>query len=326
MQRRQFIQSLAAATPVIAGFHLDASAQAPGGRYVRLLLSASPGGTADALFRIMEEPLRRAMGMPVVIEYKPGAGGATGHLEVARGARDGSVLGYAYSGPMSTIPIMRPTIGYDPLKDLVPVAMIMKAPIVVMASTRIPANDVGALLPYARAQANGVSIGNAGLGGLSHLTAVQFANLGGFKSLHVPYKGTGPAVQALLSGEVDLVVTVTAESISNLAKAGKIKIIGVCSDGASPLVPGVAPVSRFIPGFTSEVMHGIVAPKGTPPDVVERINAAFVKVLSDKDVQSRFLANSSVAMPGSPAQYAQAIATEYEQWAQVIRQTGIKAE
>ena len=324
MQRRHFSRAIGASAALIA---LSEYGYAQTGtRYTRLILSSSPGGTADALFRIMEEPLRAALGHAIVIDYKPGGGGGTGHMEVSRGSRDGSVLGYAYSGPMSTIPIMRPDIGYDPLKDLVPVSMIMKAPLVLMTNPRIPGNDVGALLSYAKNQANGVSCGNAGAGGLGHLAAVLFANQSGMKTLHVPYKGTGPAVQALLGGEIDMVCTVTSDAITNLAKAGKIKIIGVASESSSPLVTGVPPISQYVPGFNAEVMHGIVAPRGTPTEVVERFNTAFFKVLSDKSIQARFLANSSIAMPTTPAQYAQAIAQEYELWAKVIKQTGIKAE
>ncbi|MBN9426054.1 MAG: tripartite tricarboxylate transporter substrate binding protein [Burkholderiales bacterium] len=322
MNRRDFVRSAAAGAAAAAAPGL-AQAQA---NYIRLLLSSSPGGTADALFRVMEEPLRAALGSPVIMEYKPGAGGITGHMEVSRGPRDGSLLGYAYSGPMSTIPILRPELGFDPRRDVMPAAMIMKTPVVFMANPKVPGNDMAAILEYAKSRPQGINCGNSGMGSAGHITAVYFASRTGMNTIHVPYKGNGPAVQALVGGEIELVSAVTSSAINTLASSGRIKIVGVASAEASPVVPGVVPISKLIPGFTSEVMHGVVAPAGTPDEVVRRVNAAFVKVLSDKNIQERFLANSCVAMPGTPAQYAQAIAAEFDQWQAVIRKSGIKME
>lgn len=322
--RRRFLRSSTALGAAAAAYPMLARAQESG--IVKLIMPTAPGGGGDALFRVMEDKLRQALGRPVIIDYKAGGGGAPGHLQVARGPKDGSMLGYAYSGPMSTIPLLRKNVGYDPLKDFEPVSLVMRAPAVVMASMRVPGDDIGALMAYAKTKPEGIICGNAAAGGLGHLTGVLLGLEGNMKMLHVPYKGGAPAIQALMAGDLDIVVTVVTETVLSLAKAQKLKLIGVASKETSQLLPDVPTVAKFLPGFHSEILHGIVLPAGTPREIVEQYNAAFVKVLNDKDIQAKFMANNSIASPSTPQQYRQAIAAEYAQWAQVIKRAGITAD
>lgn len=322
--RRRFLRSSTALGAAAAAYPMLGGAQE--NAIVKLIMPTAPGGGGDALFRVMEDKLRQALGRPVIIDYKPGGGGAPGHLQVARGPKDGSMLGYAYSGPMSTIPILRKNVGYDPLKDFEPVSLVMRAPAVVMASMHVPGDDIGALMAYAKTKPEGINSGTAAVGGVGHLTGVLLGLQGDMKMLHVPYKGGAPAIQALMAGDLDIVVTVVTDTVLSLAKAKKLKLIGVASEKPSPLLPDVPTVAKFLPGFRSEILHGIVLPAGTPREIVERYNAAFVQVLNDKDIQAKFLANNSIASPSTPQQYGEAIAAEYAQWAQVIKRAGITVD
>lgn len=322
-ERRQFLRS-SAALGSAAAFPMLARAQE--NSPIKLIMATAAGGGGDALYRVMEDKLRQALGRPVIIDYKPGGGGAPGHLLVARGPKDGSMLGYAFSGPISTHPILRKNVGYDPLKDFEPVSLVMRAPAVVMAGMHVPGDDIGALMAYAKTKPEGINSGTAGVGGVGHLTGVLLGLEGNMKMTHVPYKGGGPAVQALMAGDLDILVTVVTETVLSLAKARKLKLIGVASKEPSPLLPGVPTVAKFVPGFHSEIIHGIVLPGGTPREIVERYNAAFVQVLNDKDIQAKFLANNSIASPSTPQQFREAIAAEYAQWAGVIKRAGITVD
>ncbi|WP_167772630.1 Bug family tripartite tricarboxylate transporter substrate binding protein [Ramlibacter henchirensis] len=291
----------------------------------KMVIPVASGGLADILFRIIQDPLERLAGRPLVADYKPGGGGAIGLLQTARAPADGTTLGWAYSGPMSTIPILRPSVGYDPRTDLTPVSLIMRTPSVFFGSMNLPVSDIAGLIAYAKSGGKEITCGNAAVGGLGHLTSVLLGLRADIKLLHVPYTGTPALLTALMSGDLNIGTTAINTSIMKLVEDKRIKILGVASNGPSELVPGAMPVSQVLPGFKSEILYGAVAPKGTPRPIVERWNSAFVKVLSDKAIQAKYIQNSVIPMSSTPEQYSELIKAEYDQWADVIKRAGIDA-
>ncbi len=226
---------------------------------------------------------------------------------------------------MSVVPLLKPNTPYDPLRDFAPVSLVGTAPGVIMVHPSLP-GDLKGFIDYARAQPNGIEAGNAGVGSPGHLWAQMFANKAGIKILHVPYKGTSDAIPPLMAGEIKMVFSTTSAAYTNLARAGKIKLVAVASEKPSPLVPGVEPIAKLIPGFEAEVWYGIMAPGGTPEGIVRRLNEAVVAAMSDPEVQKKFIENSVTPFATSPQVMQQRIVREYELWKGLLRDGSIKGE
>ncbi len=323
MQRRHF---LAAASIGVPAFLPTVSrAQSFPNRPIRMILPSSVGGSADAMMRTLQEPMRKVLGQPVIAENRPGASGAMGTLDIARAAPDGHTIAFIWSGPMSVVPLLKPNTGYDPLKDFAPISLVGSAPGAILAHPSMP-GDLKGFIEYAKAQPNGIEAGNAGVGSPGHLWAQMFAQRAGIKILHVPYKGTSDAVPPLVAGELKMIFSTTSASYTNLAKAGKIRLVAVASLEPSPLVPGVEPIAKLFPGFEAEVWYGIMAPGGTPPEVVTRLNQAVVTAMADPEVQKKFVENSVAPTSSTPAGMQARVVREYELWKGLLRDGSIKAE
>lgn len=324
MKRRSFMAAAASAgLPTLMSS--QAFAQQFPERSIRIILPSSVGGSADAMMRLLTEPMRRVLGQPVIAENRPGASGAIGTLEVARAAPDGHTIAFIWSGPLSVVPILKPATGYDPLRDFAPISMVGTAPGVIMAHPSLP-SDVRGLIEYAKSRPQGLEVGNAGAGSPGHLWAQLFAKQAGVKFVHVPYKGTSDAIPPLVAGDIKLIFSTTSAAYNNLARAGKIKIIGVASLNPSPLVPGVETIAKTLPGFETEVWYGVMAPARTPPEVVRKLNQAVVAAMNDANVKAKFLENAVAPMSGTPQQMADRMAKEYNLWKTLLADGSIKAE
>lgn len=304
---------------------LDASgaeAQFPN-RPVRLLVPYPPGGLVDILARTLQEPLSVALGQPLIIENKPGAAGSIATRFVAQSKPDGYTLVFGNNGPSALLPLIQKDIGYDPVDDFTPISMIATAPMVLVVHKDVPADNLKNFIAYARQKAGTVTYSSAGTGALGHLTTELFAQMAKLKLTHVPYKGSAPAVMAVLDGEVQMYLSSPSDTLSAGIKAGKIKLLGVSSINGFELVPGAPPIAEALPGFDVSIWYGVLAPKGTPTPIVDQINKAFRDVLADPAMRSRFNGFGAVAGGSPPAELSKRIVDEVAKWRGTIQDAGI---
>lgn len=292
-------------------------------RPVRLLVPYPPGGLVDILARTLQEPLSAALGQPLIVENKPGAAGGIATRFVAQSKPDGYTLIFGNNGPSALLPLIQKDTGYDPVDDFAPISMIATAPMVLVVHKDVPVDNLKDFIAYARQKAGAVTYSTAGIGALGHLTTELFAEMADLKLTHVPYKGSAPAVMAVLDGEVQMYLSSPSDTLSAGLKAGKVKLLGVSPLNGSELVPGASPIAAALPGFDVSIWYGVLAPKDTPPAVVERLNKAFREVLAQPVLQSKFSSFGAVAGGSAPAELSQRIVGEVAKWRGTIQSAGI---
>ncbi|WP_178133292.1 Bug family tripartite tricarboxylate transporter substrate binding protein [Vineibacter terrae] len=310
---------------VLGVLPLAAMAQYPD-KPIRLVVPYAPGGTTDIMARTLQEPLSRVLGQPVVIDNKAGAAGAIGTAQVARAAPDGYTLVFGNNGPSAIVPLIQADVGYDPIKDFVPVSLVSLAPLVLVTHASVPATDVKGLIDFAKSQAGSVEYATAGAGSLGHLATELFAKTAGIKLVHVPYKGQAPSTMAVIGGEVKMLLTTSSDTMAAAVTSGKLKLLGVSSAQPSPLAPGVPPIGMTLPGFAVDVWFGILAPAGTPPAIVARLNAAIREVVALPEIQKRFVGYGCVATASTPDAFAAMIAAEVPKWRSIVDAAQIRAQ
>ena len=304
-----------------------ACAQAFPSKPIRIVVPYPAGGTTDIMARALQEPMQRTLGQPVIVDNKAGAGGAIGAREVARAAPDGYTLLFSNNGPSSTVPLLQKDAGYESLKDFSPVSLVSTAPLFVVVNGAVPAATVRQLIDYAKAQPNPLEYATAGIGSLGHLSSELFARAAGIRMTHVPYKGQAPTTNAVLTGEVKVLITTSSAAMNSHIAAGKLKLLAISSAEPSPLAPAGTPlVNQTLPGYVVDIWFGILGPAGMPAEVVGRLNDAIGKALAQPDVQTRFTGFGVVATHSTPKRLADLIAEEVPRWAQVVREAGIRAE
>lgn len=318
--RRAFVGAAAC----VAAF--AAHAQDYPSKPVSLIVSFSAGGNNDLRARQLGVPVGTSLGQTIVVENKPGASGNIGHEFVARAKPDGYTLGIGAMGPLTVNPALFPKMGFDPAKDFVPVVLIEKAPLVLVTRADKPFKSVKDVVAEGKAKPKSLSIGNAGTGGAHHLSAELFEDVAGIEVLHVPYKGGGPAATALLSGEIDMMFEQTYAALPSI-QAGKIRALAVTSDKRLPSLPDVPTMTELgYPQVTVSNWLGVVAPKGTPPEVVKKLNDSFNKALAAPDMREKIAGPGNVVGGGTPEEFAAFIAAENKRWAALIKAKGIKVE
>jgi tripartite-type tricarboxylate transporter receptor subunit TctC len=324
MLRRTFLSSCAVIGVPAFAPALSRAQNFPN-RPIRMILPSSVGGSADSMMRTLAEPMRKVLGQAVICENRPGASGAMGTADIARADPDGHTIAFIWSGPMSVVPLLKPNTPYDPLKDFTPISLVGSAPGAILAHPSMPGTPK-AFIDHVRGLPNGIEAGNAGVGSPGHLWAQMFAQRAGLKILHVPYKGTSDAVPPLVAGELKMIFSTTSATYTNLAKAGKIRIVAVASEKPSPLVPGVETLASVLPGFEAEVWYGIMGPRGLPDEVAQKLNLAVVTAMADPEVQKKFLENSVAPVSTTQQGMQQRVVREYEMWKGLLREGVIKAE
>lgn len=309
-----------------AAFCAGALAQGFPSKPVRIVVPYPAGGTTDLMARALQEPMQKTLGQPVIVDNKPGAAGAIGAREVAKSPADGYTLLFSNNGPSSTTPLLVKDAGYDGLRDFAPVSLVSTAPLFVVVNAAVPANDLRSFIDYARSQPNGLEYASAGIGSLGHLASELFARMAGIKMIHIPYKGQAPTSNAVMTGEVKVLITTSSSAMNGFISAGKLKLLGISTPEPSPLAPGAPVVSSVLPGYKVEIWFGLLAPAGTPADVVAKLNDAVSKAIALPELQQRFTNFGVIATAGTPRRLGDLIADEIPRWTQIVREANIRAE
>jgi tripartite-type tricarboxylate transporter receptor subunit TctC len=264
------------------------------------------------------------LGQPVIIENRPGAGGNIGTDMVAKAQPDGYTIGLAAAGALAVNVSLSEKMPYDPIKDLAPITLIGQSPFILAAHPSFPGRSLSDVIAAAKAKPGGISIGHGGNGTAMHLTAELFNHMAGVKLGLVPYRGTGPVVADVLAGHVPLGI-VDAPSAIGQIRAGQVKAIAVTSLKRTPQLPEVPTFDEAgLPGYESIGWYGIIAPAGTPPEIVAKLNEKIVAVLRLPEIQERIRSVGSEPAPMTPGEFGEFIRTEKKKWAEVIARSGIK--
>jgi len=314
------MRRLAALTLLVAA--TLAHAQYPA-RAVHVVVPFPAGGPTDVLTRVLAQNLSERWSQPVVVDNKPGAGGAIGSDFVAKSAPDGYTLLMATTSTHSIGPSLQ-KLPYDPVRDFAPVSQISNATNVLVVSPKLGVNSVRELVALAKAKPGALNFASSGTGTIPHLTGELFKHLAGVDLVHIPYKGTGLSLTDLASGQVallfDSIVTAQAH-----AKSGTVKALAISSPRRTPLLPDLPTmIEAGVPGFESETWFGLFAPAGTPADIVSRVSTDASAALAAADVRARFAAAGAETVGGTPAQLAARVKADTAKWAEVIRAANVK--
>lgn len=313
-----------AITAVIAVFLFGGQVQAAGdypNRTVRIILPFSPGGGADNNARIIAGPLSERLGQPVVIDYKPGAGGTIAANYVARGSKDGYAILYATPGQQLTNPYLMDSLPYDPRNDFDPIIQLIQGTNVLVVHKNLPVNSVAELIAYGKANPGKLNFASSGIGSSSHLAGELFKSMSGIDMVHVPFKGSGQAVSQVISGEAPLITIDTVSVYLPHIKSGAVKPLGVSTLGRNVTLPDVPPIAETMPGFSAFPVNYLTATAGTPKAIIEKLNREMNIVLLLPEVQKRFLQNGSTVIGGTPEEMAELIKTESAKWKKVIEES-----
>lgn len=317
---------LAAAVALAAFGASSASSESYPSRPVTLIVPAAAGGATDVLARIVAEPLGKALGQPVIVENRAGAGGVLGMQVVSKAAPDGYTIAMGNIGPNAINVSLHKKLPYDNAKDFVAIGRVAEMPNIVVTQPDRPLDSVKDMIAFAKANPGKLDFASSGVGQSIHMSGELFKVMAGVDMTHVPYKGSGPAVQDLLAGHVTLMFDNLASSMPHV-KAGKLKALAVTSAERWPAAKDIPTVAESgVPGFEVVAWFGLMAPAGTPQDIVARLNTELGKILGDPAIRDRLAALGAEASPTSPQEFASFIAAETMKWAEVQKKANIQQE
>jgi tripartite-type tricarboxylate transporter receptor subunit TctC len=320
----KFKVAVAIAAFVLAGLAPASAADYPT-RPITLIVPYPPGGGNDVIARLVAAKMSQSLGQQIIIENRGGAGSTIGTRDVARAAPDGYTLLIANSS-LAINPSLYPDVAYDPKKDFAPVGLIATSPNFVLVNPAVPAHSVADLIALAKKEPGKLDFASTGTGTSTHLAAALFATMAGVKFTAVPYKGVAPAVTDLLGGQVALMFCPMA-SVVGQVRSGNLRALAVTGVKRSPLFPELPTVAEAgLPGYAAELHYGLVAPAGTAPEVVAKLNAALNNALADDDIRQRLSADGTETLPGTPEAYSADIASEEAKWGAIIKQAGVTAQ
>lgn len=291
---------------------------------IRIIAPFAPGGGADFMARMTGQPLSVALGQPVVVENRVGASGIIGYDHTLKSPADGYTI-VVVSTTYSIIPALY-KLPYDPVKDMQPIIGLTRGPYIIAVHPSVQAKNIRELIALAKTAPESVTYASSGNGANLHLVTEMFASMAGIKMLHVPFKGTGPAITATLGGQTGVVFG-SMYSTLPLVRAGRLRALAVSSAQRNPAAPEIPTVGESgLPGYDTFDWQGVVGPKGMPRQVVDRLNAEFAKILQTKEVADRLLADGIVPSPGTPEEFGAFIAKEIDTVRNIVTQAGIKLD
>ena len=304
---------------------LHASAQGWPQKPVKFIVPFPPGGATDISARLLGEKLSQVWGQQVVIENRGGAGGGVGAAEAARAAPDGYTLFFPSGSVVTANQHIYAKMAYDPEKDFVPITNVVSGPQVLTVPANSPFQTVKDLIDYGRANPGKLTFGHAGIGSQTHLAAENFVYQAKFDALAVPYKGEGPGHAGLVGGETNFFVGNIAAAIGFI-NGKRLRALGVTSKAEVPQLPGVPPIAKTVPGFENSGWFGLVAPTGTPNEVIQKVYQDTKKALEDTQMKARFYAQGLAPVGNSPAEMAKALKEETQLWAKVVKERKISVK
>jgi tripartite-type tricarboxylate transporter receptor subunit TctC len=325
MKRRTLLQGLAAAGTLPTFAVAFADDKYPS-RPITLICPYAAGGNADQRSRQFGRFISAALGQPVVVDDKPGAGGNIGTEAIAKAKPDGYTIGMGNFAPLAVNPTMFKKMNFDPQKDLAPIALIERGPLVLMVNPASPYKSVQDIVAASKAKKGGLSFASGGLGGSHHLSGELFKSIAGIELTHVPYKGGAPATTDLMGGQVDMMFEQMYSAAPNI-RAGKLRALAITSKTRSPLFPDLPTmVEAGVPGFEVQNWQGLVAPAGTPPAIVKVLNDAVNRGLADPAIRKLLLDQGNELGGGTPEQFAALIKVEGARWGKLVREAHIQPE
>ena len=293
---------------------------------MRIVVPFAAGGGNDVFARQIAQGLTTLRGQSVVVDNRPGAGGNLGTEQVVRAAPDGGTLLLGHTGTIAINPSLYPKLGFDAQRDLQPVAMFASAPLVLVVHPSVPARSVAELIAVAKAKPGSFNFGSSGSGTGAHLTGELFEEVSGAKLVHIPYKGTAPALTDLVGGQVQMMFSVAPAVLQHIA-GGRLRALAVTGTRRLPGLPDVPTAAESgLPGFESSLSYGLLAPKGTPEAFVRELAAQVAQAAATPEFQQRLAVEGAVPLPGGPAEFAALLARERGKWAEVVRRSGATAD
>ena len=292
---------------------------------IRMIVPFTPGGGSDIVGRVLAQKLSVALGQPVVVENRSGAGGRIGTEVVARSAPDGHTLLFATSSVMVTAPALYAKLGFQMPGDFAPISLVASTAYVLVAHPSVPVRSVRDFIALAKRTPGKLTYASSGAGGPAHLAGELFTALAGLKMIHVPYKGSAPGVTSVMGGETDAMFSNLLPALPAI-KAGRLRPLGVTSAQPSTILTDVPALNATLPGFEVEQLYGLLAPANTPRDIVRRLNAETAKAVLNAEAKAKLRNDGSEALLSTPEEFERRIVTEIARWTKVIKAAGIKEE
>jgi tripartite-type tricarboxylate transporter receptor subunit TctC len=293
-------------------------------RPIKWVVGYPAGGTTDILARLIGQWLSEYLGAQFIIENRPGAGNNIGTEAVINSPADGYTVLLVNPANGINASLYR-KLNFDFIRDIAPVAGLTRVPNVMEVNPAVPAKTVQEFIDYAKANPGKINLASSGNGTSVHLSGEMFKMMAGVDLLHVPYRGAAPALTDLISGQVQLMFDNMPSSIEHI-RAGKLRALAVTTTTRSPALPDVPTVAETVPGYEASAWFGMGAPKGTPPEIVNKLNKAINAALADPNIRARLADLGGIVMPGTPADFGQVIVEETEKWAKVVKAAGVSVE
>jgi tripartite-type tricarboxylate transporter receptor subunit TctC len=323
LPRRLFLQlaGAAAAFPVLPQI---ARAEGYPVRPVHLIVGFPAGGPQDIVMRLIGQWLSERLGQSFIIENRPGASGNVGAETVVRAAPDGYTL-LSVSSPNAINATLYKNLNFNFIRDIAPVASIMRVPLVMEVNPSVPVKTVPEFIAYAKANPGKVNYASAGIGTPQHVSAEMFKMMTGVEMVHVPYRGAAPALTDLIGGQVQVMIDTTPASMQHI-RSGRLRPLAVTTATRADALPDLPTVGDFVPGYEATSWFGIGAPKDTPPEIIATLNKEINAAIADPKIKARLIDLGGTVLPGSPADFGKLITAETEKWAKVVKFSGAKPD
>ena len=310
---------------VSASVNAQNAADAYPSRPVRVVVGLAPGGGTDIQTRLIAQKLTENLGRSFIIENRTGAGGTVAYGYVAKSAPDGYTLLGVASGYSITPAVFR-NLSYDPIKDFAPISLAIEAPFLLLVHPAVPVNNVNGLIALAKTKPGGLDYGSAGNGTSTHMAMELFRTMARVRLVHVPYKGTGPALADIVAGQIPMIFGNILSTFPHV-KAGRLRALGVSSAKRSAALPQIPTIAESgVPGYVTTTWHGWLAPAGTPQPIVQRLSAEIAKAVKSPDIVEKMAADGGEAIGSTPEQFTHHLVTEIARWRKVVADTGVHVQ